>query len=208
MGRFRARFAWGLALAAAWPPIAVGEAPPGPVVFEDLGLDDFAGVESLAAALEDVGAPSQPESPLGIPVEVRVRGPSHRGNASDPLAAEFSGKLESFDLSAGMHADAAALQDGPATWTGGVGVSSDHGLGRDSLHLKTSVGRRQQVGVLGLEVGPRIERRLRGGVLFFLDGKAQAQARQAAETGVWQIPGWAESGAGTVGVAASTGIVR
>jgi hypothetical protein len=87
-------------------------------------------------------------------------------------------------------------------------VSSDHGLGRDTLQLKTSVGRRQQAGVLGLEVGPRIERRLRGGVLFILDGKAQAQARQASETGVWQIPGLAESGAGMVGVAASTGIVR
>jgi hypothetical protein len=92
-----------------------------------------------------------------------------------------------------------------------VGVSSDHEQGREVLELKTSLGRNQQVGMLGVEVGPRIERRLRGGTVFFLDGKAQAHARRSAETGSWMMPGLAErgqDGGSGVGVAASTGLVR
>jgi len=79
------------------------------------------------------------------------------------------------------------------------------------LELKTSLGRSQQAGILGVELGPRIERRLRGGTVFFLDGKAQAEARRSAETGTWMMPRLAEQGqggGGMVGVAASTGLVR
>jgi hypothetical protein len=110
-----------------------------------------------------------------------------------------------------MHADPTVIQDGPAKWVGGLGVSSDHELGREVLELKTSLGRSQKAGILGVEIGPRIERRLRGGMLIFLDGKAQAQARRSPDTGEWMLPRLAEQEAGTagtVGVTASTGVVR
>ena len=79
------------------------------------------------------------------------------------------------------------------------------------LELKTSLGRSQQAGIVGVELGPRIERRLRGGTLIFLDGKAEAQARRSTDDGTWMMPGLAEQGtggAGMVGVNASTGLVR
>jgi hypothetical protein len=183
-----------------------------PMVFDGLGLDDFTGADSVASALQGIEADSfQEELPLGVPMDMLVRGPSGRGSGSDPLAAELKSHVEGIDLTAGMQADPAAIQDGPEKWVGGLGVSSDHELGREVLELKTSLGRSQKVGVLGVEVGPRIERRLRGGMLIFLDGKAQAQARRSADTGTWTLPGLAEQGsgaAGMVGVTASTGLVR
>ena len=197
----------GLADAATTAPIV-----PAPIVFDGLGLDDLRGGDSIASALRAIETDSQSEElPLGMPLDVLVRGPSGRGNGSDPLAAELKSCVDGFDLTAGLQADPAVIQDGPAKWVGGVGLTSDHDLGREVLELKTSLGRNQQAGILGVEVGPRIERRLRGGSVFFLDGKAQAQARRSTETGTWMMPRLAEQGqggSGMVGVAASTGLVR
>ena len=188
------------------------EAAASPVVFDGLGLDDFKGADSVASALRGIEAdPHQEELPLGVPMDMLVRGPSGRGSSSDPLAAELRSRVEGIDLTAGMQADPTVIQEGPAKWVGGVGVATDHALGREVLELKTSLGRSQQAGILGVEVGPRIERRLNGGILIFLDGKAQAQARRSADTGEWILPSLAEQGtggAGMVGVAASTGLVR
>jgi len=119
--------------------------------------------------------------------------------------------LGALNLVLGRRADRGMIREGPAKWVGGVGVATDHALGREVLELKTSLGRSQQAGILGVEVGPRIERRLRGGMSIFLDGKAQAQARRSADTGEWILPRLAEQGtggAGMVGVTASTGLVR
>ena len=183
-----------------------------PVVFDGLGLEDFNGISSLASALHGIAAEAQPpETPLGVPMDVLVKGPSGRGNGSDPLAAELKSRIEGVDLTAGMQADPTTIQEGPAKWVGGLGVATDHELGREVLELKTSLGRSQQTGIFGVEVGPRIERRLRGGLLVFLDGKAQAQARRSSDTGTWMLPSLAEQGtggAGMVGVTASTGLVR
>lgn len=186
------------------------ETPASSVVFDGLGLEDFKGSGSIASALRGIESDSKPtDLPLGVPVDVVVRGPSGRGSGTDPLAAEMKSRVEGIDLTAGMQADPAAIEEGPAKWLGCVGVSSDHDRGRETLELKTSLGRSRQAGILGVEVGPRIERRLRGGTVFFLDGKAQAQARRSAETGSWMMPSLADQGAtGTVGLAASTGLVR
>ena len=196
---------------------AAADAPPAAhVVFDGLGLEDFDGVGSVVSALRGIAAESQPaDLPFGVPLNVLVKGPSGRGNGSgngtDPLAAELKSRIEGIDLAAGMQADPKVMQDGPAKWVGCVGVATDHESGREVLELKTSLGRSQQAGILGVEVGPRIERRLRGGMLVFVDGKAQAQARRSADTGTWMLPSLAEQGsggAGTVGVTASTGLLR
>lgn len=183
--------------------------PPSAVVFDGLGLEGFKGAGSLAAALRDVGPGGlHPDLPFGVPVDVVVKGPSGRDRVADPLAAEMKGRFEGLDLVAGLQADATMVEEGPNKWMGGVRMSHAHAGGREALELKTSVGRQQQAGVLGVEVGPRIERRLRGGLTLFLDGKAQAQARRSADTGTWMMPGLAGEGGGAVGVAASTGLTR
>jgi hypothetical protein len=59
-----------------------------------------------------------------------------------------------------------------------------------------------------VEVGPRVERRLRAGATFFIDGKAEAQAMRSVETGWWSLPGNSTDGSSMVGVMARTGLVR
>jgi hypothetical protein len=205
--------AWAAAGGAAVAAAADAPGAPMPVVFDGFGLDAFEGEGSIASALEVLDAADPGDSLLpGVPVNVLVKGPNGRtAGGSDPLAAELKSRFDGVSLSAGMQADPTIIEEGPAKWVGGLGFANDHALGRDVLELRTSLGRGQQVGVLGLEVGPRIERRLGGGTIFFLDGKAQAQARRSPETGTWALPGLIDQGLGgpgSLGVAASTGLVR
>ena len=200
-----------MAAPATAAPATTGaaESVPPPVVFDGFGLEEFSGGGSIASFLQEVaGSEDEPEPPLGVPMDVIVNGPSGRDRDADSLAAELKSRIEGFHLSAGVQADPAVVHEGPAKWVGGLGMSSDHDMGREVLELKTSLGRSQQTGIFGVEVGPRIERRLRDGLLFFFDGKAQAQARRSTESGNWQLPGGASDGSGMVGVAGSTGVMR
>ncbi|MFM8892411.1 MAG: hypothetical protein ACKOTB_12455 [Planctomycetia bacterium] len=182
-----------------------------PVVFDGFGLDAEDHWDAIAAQAVHGIADAPPSPAFGLPLDIRVRGPTGRSPSSDRLAAELRSSLEGIDLTAGLHADPTVADDGPARWVGGVGMSSAHDRGREAIEFKTSLGRGRQAGVIGVEVGPRIERRLPHGRVFFLDGKAEAQARRPADGGGWMLPRLAEqvpSDAGTVGVAASTGLVR
>lgn len=193
-------------------PVAdAAPAAPMPVVFDGFGLDAGAACAAAAAAVHDIDAEATRAPSFGVPLDIRVRGPAGSSPPSDRLAAEVRSRLEGIDLTAGLHADPAVADDGPARWIGGVGMCRDHDRGREAIEVKTSVGRGRQSGILGLEVGPRIERRLPHGRVFFLDGRAEAQAQRTADGGDWMLPRLADQrqdGAGMLGVAASTGFVR
>jgi len=203
-----------LALACCWfaliaPAFAeeVNIAPP-PVVFEDLGLAGFSGAGSVAVALRQAAGPSRDDD-APIPLDFAVRGPSGSTTATSPLAAEVRSRIERFDVAAGFRASPEVLRDGPAHWTGRIGLKSEGEHGLASLEVCTTLGRWDTDGRLGVEVGPRIERRLRHGTVFFIDGKAEAQAVRAQDGGWWALPGTsAAEGAGMLGVMARTGLVR
>lgn len=180
--------------------------PPPPVVFEGFGLGDFDGAGSIASALRksDMAA----AAPVGPPLGVVVKGPTGRDAALHPLAAEIRSRIEGLDVSAGMLADQAVARTGPSQWVGAVGVANDHAFGRDVLELRTSLGQRQETSIIVLEMGPRIERRLPGGISVFLDGKAQAQSLRSPETGEWSYPGTATEAMGMIGISARTGLAR
>lgn len=185
---------------AAPGPVAVaGE----PLAFEGLGLGDFTGSESVAAALRRVDAQAARDKAPAL--GLAVQGPGGREQLPAPLAAELRSRLEGIDVAAGVLADPDVVREGPMRWTGRLGLSSDHATGRESLEIRTVLGRNGEAGLLGLEVGPRLERRLEDGMTIFLDGKAEAQAMRSAETGWWTLPGIDGTG-GAVGVAARTGL--
>lgn len=181
----------------------VGAAFGEPVAFEGLGLGDFTGAESVAAALRFIDATAAQEKARTL--RVAVQGPGARDQQPAPLAAEVRSRLEGIDVAAGMVADPDVVQEGPTRWTGRVAVSTDRPAGRESLELRTVLGRNGEAGLLGLELGPRFERRLEDGITVFVDGKAEAQAMRSAETGWWTLPGPGGAG-GAVGVAARTGL--
>jgi hypothetical protein len=212
----RSRFAGALAAALFAAPVVAcagdADAPvaPPPVAFEGFGLDGFSGAGSVAAALREAAASQPPEEWRdGIPpLDLRVRGPSGRGEASAlPLAAEVRSRIDAFDVAAGFQADSRAVQEGRADWTGRIGMKAEHEKGSEGIELRTLIGRRQESGLLGIEVGPRIERRLRRGMVFFIDGKAEARALRSQDTGWWALPGTSTAD-GMVGVTARTGLVR
>lgn len=203
MSRVVARTA--VLLAAA---VAVGGGAVPAVEFDGFGLGDLAAGGSIAADLDRLEAQAERERLAGLPaVSVATPGAANAGAAPVPLTAELRSRIDRFDVAAGLVADTQMVEEGPARWMGRVGVSSDRGDARESLEVKTTVGNNAEWGLVGVEVGPRLERRLRKGVTVFLDGKAEARAMRSPETGMWTLPGAAADGA-TIGVAASTGLAR
>lgn len=185
---------------------AAGSEPVGSVSADEFELHDFDGVSSLAAALRktdlEVG---QDAADLGLV----VKGPTAPDQAQQPVLAELRSRIEGIDLTAGMQADRSMIREGPAKWVGGVGMAAEHESGRNALELRTSLGQNEQWGVVGLEVGPRIERRLPGGILFILDGKAEARSLpQAQQFGGQSLPGQVNDGIGLIGLTGRTGLVR
>ena len=143
---------------------------------------------------------------LPISLDVVVRGPSGPVVSTEQLATEIRSRIEALDLSAGVVATPGSIHDGLSTLIGGMRLHTDHTAGSEALELRTSLTQNSERGVFGIEVGPRIERRLRRGAVLFLDGKAEATALRSAETGEWSLPG--SSVDGMVGVAARTGLKR
>ena len=179
--------------------------PGEPVVFESFGLEDFQGAGSIASALRasDVHPPDVP-----TPVRVMVKGPSAPEQAANPLQAELKGRVDGIDLSAGLLADRTVIEAGPTKLVGGMAMAHDHARGRESLELRTSIGQTTNAAKIALELGPRIERRLPGGMTLFVDGKAEAQSAPPQAT-TWQpLAGPAFDGVGIIGLTGRTGLMR
>lgn len=182
-------------------PLAPVEMPA--VVFEGFGLGDFKGPGSIAGAMRR--AIPTTDTPA-LPLDIVVRGPSGAGGSSQRLATELRSRISALDISAGVVATPDVVHEGLTRWMGGLKLESDHDAGREVIELRTTLTQAQTTGVFGIELGPRIERRLRRGAVLFLDGKAEAQAFKSAETGSWTLPG--DTSDAMVGVTARTGLKR
>ena len=177
-------------------------------VFTGFGLGDFAGEESIAAALRRSGGGTAPQESVVPGLEFRglsVQGPN-RGDMLSPIAAEVRSRIDRFDVAAGVQATQDGIAAGPSEWIGRIGLANERPEGSERIELRTTLHSRDTGGLLGLEIGPRLERRLRRGATFFLDGKAQAQAARDVAGNAWLLPG--TEGTGALGVAARAGLVR
>jgi hypothetical protein len=174
------------------------------VEFEGFGLDDFHGAGSVASALQasDLGTPTS-----GTPLRLLVKGPSAPDQAANPVQAEVKGRIEGVDLSAGLLADRKVIEGGPQKFVGGMSMAHDHTRGRESLELRTSIAQAPTAAKLALELGPRIERRLPGGMTLFFDGKAEAQSAPQGSTRQ-PLAGPMSDGIGLIGVTGRTGLMR
>jgi len=179
---------------------------------DELQLHDFDGVSSLAAALRASDLEVEDEAAA---LGVIVKGPTAPDQVRQPLTAEvrhrinlIDGLIEGVEVMAGMQADRTMISDGPAKLVGGVGMAAEHARGREAIEVRTLVGQNEQWGRIGLEVGPRIERRLPGGITLFLDGKAEATSTPWQPIGGQSLPGLATDGLGLIGVTGRTGLLR
>jgi hypothetical protein len=193
------------AILVSSPALAID---PPPVVFDGLGLGGFEGSGSVAAALRHVGPPADPIRP---PLEFKgivVQGPSGPDAVPGPLRAEVRSRIDRIDVAAGVLADPAALAEGPSRWTGRIGVATDRATGRESLEVQTVLAPGPERSLIGVTVGPRVERQLGRGITFFIDGQAEAQAVRPADSGWWTLPGTSTADLTMLGVTARTGLVR
>jgi hypothetical protein len=173
------------------------------------GAGRFQGAGSVAAALRQVGtAPIDPAKPPLEFTGIAVRGPTGPQATPGPLAAELRSRVDRFDVAAGLLADPAVIDEGPSRWTGRIGLANDRDGGRESLEVRTMLAPGHERSLIGVAVGPRVERRLGKGITFFLDGQAEAQALRPAESGWWTLPGTSTSDLTMLGVTARTGLVR
>lgn len=196
-----------LLLLAAVAAATVGGAAP-PVEFEGFGLGGLEGAGSIAADLRRLEADRERERLVGMPQLAVVSPPAVRGAPPTPLAAELRGRIDAVDVAAGLLADTRMMAEGPARWMGRIGVSSERPDGRDAVELRTVIGTDADRDLVGLELGPRLERRLGGGMTVFLDGRAEAQATRSSSTGLWSLPGSAGERSSMMGVGARTGLAR
>lgn len=195
-----------LAVAAACLPADSQSPAPPPVVFDGFGLGDLSSAASVARALQASGAGASGPGPA---FDVVVRGPGGGRPPTEPLAAEVRGRIDGIDLAAGLQGDAEALAGRTPRWTGRIGVGDAGPDGGGVLELRTQLESRAGAGRVGVEIGPRFERRLPRGARVFLDGAASAEAVRAAEAGDWQLPGTSTAdSAAALGVSARTGIIR
>lgn len=182
---------------------------PPPVVFEGLGLDAFEGAGSVAAALRQVG--TEPSEPIQPPVAfkgISVQGPTGREPLPVPVTAELRSRIDRFDVAAGMLADPTALTTHSARWTGRIGLAHAWDDGRESLELRTTLQPGPASSLIGVALGPRVERRFGKGTTFFIDGQAEAQAVRGADAVWWSLPGTSTAELTMLGVTARTGLVR
>lgn len=186
--------------------------------FEGLGLEGFEGVGSIASELRRMQEETVAEDAWGIDMAVSGPGGGPRSRlAGDPtspppLRAMMARNLSGLDLSAGVDADPGTIQGGPSRWIGGVKVATEGCLGRAELALRTSVRYVEASRLIGLELGPRFERDLPGGLTFFIDGKAEAETggtgQQQTLLPTSTLDGFGGAGFGSMGVVGRTGIVR
>lgn len=199
--------------AGAWDPVTASQPPfvlePPSVVFEGFELSEFRGAGSVASALRRCGTKATTESDTPIEFKgIAVQGPRGRDAAPGPLAAELRSRIDRIDVSAGVAADPERIQEGPSRWTGRIGLSNDRETGSESLEVRTMLAPSDEASIVGVTVGPRLERRLRKGATIFIDGQAEARALRTADTGWWSVPGVADGSLTMLGLTARTGIMR
>lgn len=195
-----------------------GGGQPVPILFEGLGLEGFVGRSSIARALDRSEPDREVPSPLNL--DMSVVGPGLRGNSKPlkllaevappgPLQAVVKSRVSGLDVSAGVDASAETILTGPARWVGGIGIQESGPMGKSELAVRTSLRYADEERLIRVEVGPRFERSLGGGVTLFLDGKAEAETAASLVEPVATLPGMMGSQAlGFVGVTGRTGILR
>jgi len=187
------------------PPPAANPNAHTPILFDGFGLEEFEGAGSIASALRRSDVRPAADS---VPLDLRVRGPSSQETLQAPMVAEIRSQLEGINVSAGVQADRWVLAEGPTRLLGSVGFAASHDRGRESLELRTALGQGDRSPRLSVEVGPRIERRLRRGMLVFLDGKAEAQSLRADQRAAGALPTPAFDGVGVIGLTGRAGLMR
>ena len=177
---------------------------PGKLTFD--GFDIAPGQKRVAQALGGMGDQGDKE-PEETPLEFSVKGPPNSRAGSGAMAAEVGQEIAFFNIAAGVLADRNSIVDGPSGYTSRLSMDFQNESLVGGLDLKTKMRNSKKHSTVGIEFGPRLARRFRNGVEFFMKGSAEAVSRyehdgdMAATGGSLQRPE-------QVGVSGSIGLAR
>jgi hypothetical protein len=170
------------------------------------GFDIAPGQKRVAQALGGMGAQGDKE-PEETPLEFSVKGPPSSRAGSGVMAAEVGQEIAFLNIAAGVLADRNSIVDGPSGYTSRLSMDFQNESLVGGLDLKTKMRNSKKHSTVGIEFGPRLARRFRNGVEFFMKGSAEAVSRyehdgdMAATGGPLQRPE-------QVGVSGSVGLAR
>ncbi|MDG1991111.1 MAG: hypothetical protein P8J43_01465 [Pirellulales bacterium] len=176
---------------------------------EKLSFDGFnigPGQKRVAQALGGMRGQGDNE-PEEAPLAFSVKGPPNSRAGSGVMAAEVGQELAFFNIAAGVLADRNSIVDGPSGYTSRLSMDFQNESVVGGLDLRTKMRNSKKHSTVGIEFGPRLARRFRNGIEFFMKGSAEAVSRyehdgdMAATGGPLQRPEH-------VGVSGSVGLAR
>lgn len=179
---------------------------PEKVVFDGFDLDLRPGRTSVAKALRGLPA-AEPEPADGLPVDVLVKGPPSSRAGSGAMSAEIEQRFAFLHVAAGVLADRESVFSGPSGWTSRVAMEFEGEQASGGLELRTQLRQTETTGTVGIELGPRLEHRLRSGTRLFFNGSAQART-QYDRTGEMAPTGGPLQRAEVVGLSGTVGLAR
>ncbi len=147
---------------------------PGKLSFE--GFDITPGQKRVAQALGGMRGQGDKE-PEEAPLEFSVKGPPNSRAGSGVMAAEVGQELAFLNITAGVLADRNSIVDGPSGYTSRLSMDFQNESIVGGLDLKTKMRNTKKHSTVGIEFGPRLARRFRNGVEFFMKGSAEAVSR-------------------------------
>ncbi|HBU38520.1 MAG TPA: hypothetical protein DEB70_12045 [Planctomycetaceae bacterium] len=177
---------------------------PGKLTFD--GFDIAPGQKRVAQALGGMGAQGDKE-PEEIPLEFSVKGPPNSRAGSGVMAAEVGQEIAFLNIAAGVLADRNSIVDGPSGYTSRLSMDFRNESLVGGLDLKTKMRNSKKHSTVGIEFGPRLARRFRNGVEFFMKGSAEAVSRYEND-GNMTATGGPLQRPEQVGVSGSFGIAR
>ncbi len=145
--------------------------------FDGFGFDpDFNG-DGVAKALGEVRVQDEEASEEEGSLEFLVKGPPSSRAGAGVMTAEVGQEIAFLNIAAGVLANRDSLVDGPSGYTSRLSVDFEGESVAGGLDLKTQMRHAKNHSTVGIEFGPRLQRRFGKGVEFFMKGSAEAVSR-------------------------------
>ena len=147
------------------------------LAFDGFGFDsDFNGA-GVAKALGGLRVQDEKPSEEEGTLEFFVKGPPSSRAGAGVMMAEVGHEMAFLNIAAGVLANRHSLVDGPSGYTSRLSVDFEGDSVAGGLDLKTQMRHAKNHSTVGIEFGPRLQRRFGKGVEFFMKGSAEAVSR-------------------------------
>ncbi|MBT6458581.1 MAG: hypothetical protein HOK57_02010, partial [Planctomycetaceae bacterium] len=147
------------------------------LAFDGFGFDSDFNHAGVAKALGGLRVQDEKPSEEEGSLEFFVKGPPSSRAGAGVMMAEVGHEMAFLNIAAGVLANRHSLVDGPSGYTSRLSVDFEGGSVAGGLDLKTQMRHAKNHSTVGIEFGPRLQRRFGKGVEFFMKGSAEAVSR-------------------------------